>query len=120
MSSRVKQANFRLPLEYMAMIDEFAARSNLTKAGVITRALDCMKASYESGHGGMPITGLEDNAAELKDLRDQLAIAQSKISSLEAREKRVPDLLLVIIMKSPALRPSLRLRKKRSIKSHVN
>lgn len=89
MSSRVKQANFRLPLEYMAMIDEFAARDNLTKAAVITRALDCMKASYDSGHGGMPITssGDADRAAEIKTLREELGKARSKISTLEANAK---------------------------------
>ena len=48
MSSKVKQANFRLPLEYMSMIDDFASRENITKAAVITRALDCMQASYDS------------------------------------------------------------------------
>ncbi|MEI3314917.1 MAG: hypothetical protein V8R29_01620 [Eggerthellaceae bacterium] len=42
MSSKVKQANFRLPLEYMALIDDFARREDITKATVITRALDCM------------------------------------------------------------------------------
>ena len=57
MSSKVKQANFRLPLEYMALIDDFARREDITKATVITRALDCMQASYDSGHGGMPVTG---------------------------------------------------------------
>lgn len=85
MSSRVKQANFRLPLEYMAMIDDFADRDNLTKAAVITRALDCMKASYDSGHGGMPITSAGDNSAEIKELKQKLAQAQNKISQLEAK-----------------------------------
>lgn len=56
LSSKVKQANFRLPLEYMALIDDFARREDITKATVITRALDCMQASYDSGHGGMPVT----------------------------------------------------------------
>jgi len=42
LSSKVKQANFRLPLEYMALIDDFARREDITKATVITRALDCM------------------------------------------------------------------------------
>ena len=32
LSSKVKQANFRLPLEYMSMIDDFASRENITKA----------------------------------------------------------------------------------------
>lgn len=50
MSSKVKQANFRLPLEYMALIDDFARREDITKATVITRALDCMQASYDSAH----------------------------------------------------------------------
>lgn len=76
MSSKVKQANFRLPLEYMALIDDFARREDITKATVITRALDCMQASYDSGHGGMPVTGGSSaggaSDAELEDLRVNL------------------------------------------------
>ena len=34
----------------MSMIDDFASRENITKAAVITRALDCMQASYDSGN----------------------------------------------------------------------
>ena len=41
----------------MSMIDDFPSRENITKAAVITRALDCMQASYDSGNGGMPVTG---------------------------------------------------------------
>lgn len=83
MSSKVKQANFRLPLEYMALIDDFARREDITKATVITRALDCMQASYDSGHGGMPVTGGSSaggaSDAELEDLRSQLSEAQARV-----------------------------------------
>lgn len=48
----------------MSMIDDFASRENITKAAVITRALDCMQASYDSGNGGMPVTGSGSGASE--------------------------------------------------------
>lgn len=88
MSSRVKQANFRLPLEYMSMIDDFASRSGLTKAAVIMRALDCMKASYDSGHDGMPVTsggGAGDSSAEVASLQDRLNQAQARVQDLESQ-----------------------------------
>ena len=80
MSSKVKQANFRLPLEYMSMIDDFASRENITKAAVITRALDCMQASYDSGNGGMPVTGSGSGASEqeINDLKNQLKQAEER------------------------------------------
>lgn len=86
MSSKVKQANFRLPLEYMALIDDFARREDITKATVITRALDCMQASYDSGHGGMPVTGGAGGGAseeELNNLRAELKRAQDRVADVE-------------------------------------
>lgn len=87
MSSKVKQANFRLPLDYMSMIDDFARREDITKAAVITRALDCMQASYDAGNGGMPITSAGSGASEqeLEDLRKQLKEAQERAESAERR-----------------------------------
>ena len=87
MSSKVKQANFRLPLEYMSMIDDFAHRENITKAAVITRALDCMQASYDSGNGGMPVTGSGSGASEqeINDLKNQLK---------QAAEQRANDAVM--------------------------
>lgn len=81
LASNVKQANFRLPLSYMDFIDEVAGRESITKAAVITRALDCMRASYDSGHGGMPVEGVSDNAAsaeEIKKLKEQLSQAEAR------------------------------------------
>ena len=87
MSSKVKQANFRLPLEYMSMIDDFASRENITKAAVITRALDCMQASYDSGNGGMPVTGSGSGASEqeINDLKNQLKQAEERAQAAEQR-----------------------------------
>lgn len=70
----------------MALIDDFARREDITKATVITRALDCMQASYDSGHGGMPVTGGGGGGAseeELKDLRAQLKRAQDRVADVE-------------------------------------
>lgn len=99
MSSKVKQANFRLPLEYMALIDDFARREDITKATVITRALDCMQASYDSGHGGMPVTGGSSaggaSDAELEDLRAKLKKAEERATdaerALQSAEDRLRD-----------------------------
>lgn len=98
MSSKVKQANFRLPLEYMALIDDFARREDITKATVITRALDCMQASYDSGHGGMPVTGGGAGGAsdaELEELRAKLKKAEERASdaerALQSAEDRLRD-----------------------------
>lgn len=87
MSSKVKQANFRLPLEYMSMIDDFASRENITKAAVITRVLDCMQASYDSGNGGMPVTGSGSGASEqeINDLKNQLKQAEERAQAAEQR-----------------------------------
>lgn len=87
MSSKVKQANFRLPLEYMSMIDDFASRENITKAAVITRTLDCMQASYDSGNGGMPVTGSGSGASEqeINDLKNQLKQAEERAQAAEQR-----------------------------------
>lgn len=87
MSSKVKQANFRLPLEYMSMIDDFASRENITKAAVTTRALDCMQASYDSGNGGMPVTGSGSGASEqeINDLKNQLKQAEERAQAAEQR-----------------------------------
>lgn len=99
MSSKVKQANFHLPLEYMALIDDFARREDITKATVITRALDCMQASYDSGHGGMPVTGGSSaggaSDAELEDLRTKLKKAEERATdaerALQSAEDRLRD-----------------------------
>lgn len=93
MSSKVKQANFRLPLEYMSMIDDFASRENITKAAVITRALDCMQASYDSGNGGMPVTGSGSGASEqeINDLKNKLKAAEERA---QAAEQRANDAVL--------------------------
>lgn len=93
MSSKVKQANFRLPLEYMSMIDDFAHRENITKAAVITRALDCMQASYDSGNGGMPVTdsGSGVSEQEVNDLRSQLKAAEDRA---QAAWQRANDAVL--------------------------
>ena len=96
MSAKVKQANFRLPLPYMDLIDEISQRENITKAAVITRALDCLKASYDSGGRGMPTatasgTGAAD-VAELEALKSKLAKAEDRADraerSLAAAESR--------------------------------
>ena len=91
MSSKVKQANFRLPLEYMSMIDDFASRENITKAAVITRALDCMQASYDSGNGGMPVTGSGSGASEqeINDLKNQLKQAEERARVLTSEQEIV-------------------------------
>lgn len=100
MSSKVKQANFRLPLDYMSMIDDFAHRENITKAAVITRALDCMQASYDSGNGGMPVTGGASGASdeEIQDLKRKLQEAEERAQSAErardAAEQRANDAIL--------------------------
>lgn len=98
MSSKVKQANFRLPLEYMALIDDFARREDITKATVITRAHDCMQASYDSGHGGMPVTGGGAGGAsdaELEELRAKLKKAEERATdaerALQSAEDRLRD-----------------------------
>lgn len=93
MSSKVKQANFRLPLEYMSMIDDFAHRENITKAAVITRTLDCMQASYDSGNNGMPVTdsGSGISEQEFNDLKNQLKQAEERA---QAAEQRANDAVL--------------------------
>ena len=95
MSSKVKQANFRLPLDYMAKIDDFAKRESITKAAVIIRALDCMQASYDSGNGGMPVVGSGASGVseeEFEALKKQLAQAETRAEeatkSLDAASAR--------------------------------
>jgi hypothetical protein len=90
LSSKVKQANFRLPLEYMALIDEIALKESITKATVITRALDCMQASYDSGNGGMPVKAAEGGSVttgvpveEVDALKAQLQQAETRAASAE-------------------------------------
>lgn len=83
LSSNVKQANFRLPLAYMDLIDEFSKREGITKAAVITRALDCMQASYDSGSGGMPVVGGGASNEELEEIKAKLAKAESKAEEAE-------------------------------------
>ena len=95
MSAKVKQANFRLPLPYMDLIDEVAQRENITKAAVITRALDCLKASYDAGEGGRPMTGAASSGAsdaEIEKLKARLEKAEERAEraerSLDAAESR--------------------------------
>lgn len=82
----------------MALIDDFARREDITKATVITRALDCMQASYDSGHGGMPVTGGGAGGAsdaELEDLRAKLKKAEERATdaerALQSAEDRLRD-----------------------------
>lgn len=85
----------------MALIDDFARREDITKATVITRALDCMQASYDSGHGGMPVTsagpasGGGASDAELEDLRAKLKKAEERATeaerALQSAEDRARD-----------------------------
>lgn len=83
----------------MALIDDFARREDITKATVITRALDCMQASYDSGHGGMPVTGGSSaggaSGAELEDLRAKLKKAEERATdaerALQSAEDRLRD-----------------------------
>ena len=79
MSSKVKQANFRLPLEYMDLIDEISKSQGITKAAVITKALDSLKASIEGG--GQSGT----SEKELKELQNKLAQAESKVEEAARR-----------------------------------
>lgn len=106
MSSKVKQANFRLPLEYMALIDDFARREDITKATGITRALDCMQASYDSGHGGMPVTGGSSaggaSDAELEDLRAKLKKAEERATDAERALQSAEDRLRALVAKQAA------------------
>ena len=69
------------------MIDDFASRENITKAAVITRTLDCMQASYDSGNGGMPVTGSGSGASEqeINDLKNQLKQAEERAQAAEQR-----------------------------------
>lgn len=85
----------------MALIDDFARREDITKATVITRALDCMQASYDSGHGGMPITSAGGGAgsgasdAELEELKAKLKKAEERATdaerALQSAEDRARD-----------------------------
>ena len=99
MSSKVKQANFRLPLEYMALIDEFARDESISKAAVIMRALDSLKASREAGSGAAPAAGAAATGAsqsEINELRDRLSKAEARadeaISSRDSAEARAREL----------------------------
>lgn len=70
----------------MALIDDFARREDITKAAVITRALDCMQASYDAGNGGMPITSAGGgSSAEVDQLKEQLREAQRRAGDAERR-----------------------------------
>ena len=75
------------------MIDDFAHRENITKAAVITRALDCMQASYDSGNNGMPVTdsGSGISEQEFNDLKNQLKQAEERA---QAAEQRANDAVL--------------------------
>ena len=111
MSSKVKQANFRLPLEYMALIDDFARREDITKATVITRALDCMQASYDSGHGGMPVTGGSSaggaSDAELEDLRAKLKKAEERATDAERALQSAEDVCVMLSVSATKRRIAL-------------
>lgn len=92
LSSKVKQANFRLPLSYMDLIDEVSQQEKITKAAVITRALDCLKVSYDAGNHGYPMTegqaadsGSDASNEEIKSLRDKLNKAEQRARDAEAR-----------------------------------
>ena len=93
MSQKVKQANFRLPLDYMDLIDEVAKRESITKAAVITRALDCLKASYDSGNGGLPASGASGSAsnAEVDELRAKLREAEERAGNAENKLRQVEE-----------------------------
>lgn len=96
MSSKVKQANFRLPLEYMALIDDFARREDITKATVITRALDCMQASYDSAHvssnDSRRTEAAEEEVERLRALvAKQAATLEEKIRALASKEVGYDD-----------------------------
>lgn len=84
LSSKVKQANFRLPLEYMGLIDEFSSKEGITKAAVITRALDCLKASYDAGSGGAPVAAGGAGGASVSELND----LKAKLTQAEARAQQ--------------------------------
>ena len=96
LSSKVKQANFRLPLEYMSLIDEISQRESITKAAVITRALDSLKASYEGGSATAAASAEAEK--EVEELKAQLAKAEAKaesalrkVSSAEAERDAAED-----------------------------
>ena len=91
MSAKVKQANFRLPIEYVNLIDEISNRENITKAVVITRALDCLKASFESGSGGFPATGAKSAAADTGEIEALRAELKREEKRADEAEKRARD-----------------------------
>lgn len=110
----------------MSMIDDFASRENITKAAVITRALDCMQASYDSGNGGMPVTGSGSGASEqeINDLKNQLKQAEERAQAAEQRandavmardaaEAKARDTATELAPSRP--RPALRLPFRRSL-----
>lgn len=90
----------------MALIDDFARREDITKATVITRALDCMQASYDSGHGGMPVTGGSSaggaSDAELEDLRAKLKKAEERATDAERALQSAEDRLRALVAKQAA------------------
>lgn len=58
-----------------------------SRAPWIARALDCMQASYDSGNGGMPVTGSGSGASEqeINDLKNQLKQAEERAQAAEQR-----------------------------------
>lgn len=92
MSSKVKQANFRLPLEYMALIDDFARREDITKATVITRALVAKQAATLEEK----IRALASKEVGYDDQARTLANKDAEISSRDAiiadRDRQITDL----------------------------
>ena len=67
----------------MDLIDEIAKRESITKAAVITRALDSLKASYEPGAaGGAANAALND---EIESLKAKLASAEERAADAERR-----------------------------------
>ena len=83
MSSKVKQANFRLPLEYMSLIDEISQRESITKAAVIMKALDSLKASYEGG--GAAAAASAQAEKEIEELKTRLSKAESRADEASRR-----------------------------------
>lgn len=83
MSAKVKQANFRLPLEYMSLIDEISQKQDITKAAVIIKALDSLKASLEGG--GTSAAASAETAKELEELKTKLAKAEAKAEEASKR-----------------------------------
>lgn len=82
MSDKVKQANFRLPLQYVDMIDKYSSDNGVTKAVAIEHALDAL---YSSGLNSS--ADVEDTSRKISELEEKLRDALTTKDSLE-KEKR--------------------------------